>query len=153
MNRIIIALAALFASAIFVPAAHAECSDPDDASDVADCVRSIVKVPGMRRVLPPVARPPAVIRGECDADDADDLKECLKGLKVPGVGRLPPSAGRPAAEMPAERKLPDKADAAPAAGTIASTEKPEKSGEPDKGPLCQKYFPNVGRLVLVPCSE
>ena len=88
MNKIVIALAALFASAMFAPAAQALDCDADDASDIADCMRSVMKAPGMRQMLPRAARPPAVIKGDCDADDAEELKECLRGLKMPGVGRL-----------------------------------------------------------------
>lgn len=153
MNKIVIALAALFASAVFTPAAQAFDCDADDAADVADCARSVMKMPGIRQILPPAARPSAVIKEECDADDADDLKECLKGLKMPGASRLPPPDARPAAEVPVEGRLPDKAEAAPAAGTIASSEKPANPAGSDETRLCQKYFPNVGKMVSVPCRE
>jgi hypothetical protein len=153
MNKIVIAFAALLASAVFVPAAHADCSDPDDASDVADCVRSIVKVPALRPTLPPAAMPSAAMKERCDADDADDLKECMQGLKVPGVSRLAPPDARPAAEIPLERQLPDKAEAAPTAATVASSEKPAKLAEPDEAALCQRYFAGVGQMVLVPCRD
>ena len=147
MNKIVIALAALFASAMFAPAAQALDCDADDASDIADCMRSIMKAPAIRQVLPPTARPPAAIKGDCDADDADDLKECLRGLKMPGVGQLMPKGARPTAESPSEAMLPEKAELAPAAAS------PAKLRGLDDGTLCQKYFPNVGKLVSVPCPE
>jgi hypothetical protein len=150
MNRIVVALAALLASAIFVPAAQADCSDPDDASDVAACIRSIVKVPPLRTTLPPAAMPSAAMKERCDADDAEELKECLRALKAPAARQIVPPAVRPKAEVPGP---PDRAEAEPAAATIASSEKPAPRGESDATPLCQKYFPNVGKVVSVPCSE
>lgn len=152
MNKLVVALAALFASAVLAPAAQAFDCDADDASDVAECVRSAMKVPGIRQLLPPSARPSAAIKEACDADDADDLRECLKGLKIPGASRLVPPNARPAAEIPVEKKSADRAEAAPAAASIAS-DRPAKRGGSDEGPLCQKYFPNVGKLVSVPCRE
>src|SRR5712671_7871406 len=132
MNKIVIALAALFASAIFAPAGRAhDCSDPDDAADVADCVRGAVKkVPGIPQVLPPVARPPAALKAQCDADDADELKECLRGLKLPGARQVMPQGTRPAADIPVEKKLPTSVEAAPPAlpAPVAASEKPAKVG-------------------------
>lgn len=156
MHRTVLALAALLASAAFVPAAQAhDCSDADDAADVADCMRSMLKAPTLRQVLPPVPRTPAALpsamKPGCDADDADELKECLRALKTPGVGRLVPPDARPVAAIPVEKRLPDRIEAAPA--TVASTERPARLVEPDATALCQKYFPNVGQMVLVPCSE
>jgi hypothetical protein len=152
MHRTVLALAALLASAAFVPAAQAhDCSDADDAADVADCMRSMLKAPTLRQVLPPVPRPSASIKSQCDADDAEELKECLRGLKAPGVGRLAPPDARPVAGVPVEKRLPDRTEAAPA--TVASTERPARLVEPDAAALCQKYFPNVGQMVPVPCSE
>jgi hypothetical protein len=153
MRKLVVALAALLASAIFVPAAHADCSDPDDASDVADCVRSIVKVPALRPTLPRAAMPSAAMKQRCDADDADDLKECMQGLKLPSAGRIVPPDARPTAEFPVGKLLPEKAEATPTAASIASTETPGKLREPNEGPLCQKYFPNVGKLISVPCRD
>ena len=50
-----------------------------------------------------------------------------------------------------EKRLPDRTEAAPA--TVASTERPARLVEPDAAALCQKYFPNVGQMVLVPCRR
>jgi hypothetical protein len=149
MNKIVIVLAALFASAIFAPATRAhDCSDPDDAANVAKCVRGVV--PGMR---PPVARPPAVTKSQCDADDADELKECLRGLRLPGARQVIPQGTRPAAEIPVEKKLPTSVEAAPPAppAPVATSEKPAKVGGLEEPALCQKYFPNIGQMIAVPC--
>jgi hypothetical protein len=156
MNKIVSAVAALFASAVLAPAAQAyDCSDPDDAAEVAACVRGAVKkVPGIPQVLPPVARPSVVIKPECDADDADDVKECLRGLKLPSAGRVIPQGTRPAAEIPVEKKLPAKVETAPPApppAPVAAPEKPAKVGGLEESGLCQKYFPNIGKLISVPC--
>jgi len=154
MNKTVVAVAALLASAIFAPAAHAaDCDPDDDAAEIAECVRRAVKIPGLRQVLPPAARPSTAIKPECDADDEDDLKECLRGLKMPGAGRRVAPGGRPAAEMPVERKPPGKAEAAPAAASIAATDRPAAVKEPDATRRCQKYFPNVGKTLSVPCNE
>jgi hypothetical protein len=154
MNKIVVALGALFASAVFAPAAQAFC-DQDDASDVADCVRGAVKrVPGLPKVLPPTPRSPAVVKGDCDADDADELKECLRGLKIPSARQLIPQGTRPAAEIPAEKKSPDRVEAvspAPSA-PVATTEKPAKVGGLEESSLCQKYFPNIGKVLAVACT-
>jgi hypothetical protein len=145
MNKIIVVLAALVAAAFLTPAAQAFDCDADDAAEVADCVRSVLKVPGLPRVLPPVVRPPAVLRDGCDLEDADDVAECMRKMRVPGVGRLLPKAASPADEIVPTEVLPGKIELAPAAG-------PAKLGGPDGGILCQKYFPSLGRMVLVPCE-
>ena len=148
-------LATLVAMILLAPTAVAFDCDPDD---VADCVRSILKVPPVRQVVPSIPRPQAVLKGECDADDEDDVKACLHGLGVPGVGRLSEPDARPVA-VPTEGKPPEKqSEAAPASATVASrpTPSPELAArvEPDVAPeRCQKYFSAVGQIVDVPCGE
>jgi len=129
-----------------------------DTDNIADCVRSILKVPPIRQVVPTVPRPPALPKAECDANDEDDVKACLRGFKVPGVGRLSEPDPRPAAAAPAERKPAEKSEVASSSSIAAS--KPALSPElaarvqPDSTPeRCQKYFPAVGQLVHVPCGE
>ena len=153
MNKIVTALAAMLACAIFVPAAHAFDCDADDAADVAECARSVMKAPGIRRLLPTPAGPSASLKQQCDADDAEEMKECMRELQASRANRLPPMGARPFAQAPAERKVPEKVEATPTTAMIVSSEKTARFAAPDDGPLCQKYFPNVGKLVSVPCSQ
>jgi len=148
-------LAALITINYLAPTAFAFDCETDD--DVADCVRSIVKFPPVRKVVPSVPRPSAVLKEECDDDDEDDIKVCLRGLKVTGVGQNKPDL-RPAATVPAERKPAEKSETAPASATVVprSTRTPGLPArvEPDRAPeRCQKYFSAVGQLVDVPCGE
>jgi hypothetical protein len=146
MNKIIIALAALFASAICAPAAQAYC----DADEIADgeCGRGM-KMPSLRKLLPPTAGPSVAAREECDADDAAELKECLRGLSGQSARPLAGPAARPAADIPAQ-VAPDKTAALPPDTTVASSETPAK---PDGASLCQRHFPSIGQSIPVPCSE
>lgn len=155
MHKLGAMLATLVAIVLLAPTAFAfDC----DADDLADCVRSILKVPPVRQVVPSIPRPQAVLKGECDADDEDDVKACLHGLRVPGGGRLAEPDVRPVA-VPTEGKPPEKkSEAAPASATVASrpTPSPELAArvEPDVAPeRCQKYFSAVGQIVDVPCGE
>jgi hypothetical protein len=102
-------LAALVSIILLAPTAFAFDCDPDD---IADCVRSILKVPPVRQVVPSIPRPPAVLKGECDADDEDDVKACLRGLRVPGVGRYSEPDARPVA-APTEGDFPENVAAKP----------------------------------------
>jgi hypothetical protein len=120
-----------------------------DTDDIADCVESIVKSPHIRQVIPSIPEPRAVLKGECDAFDEDDVKACQRGLKVPGVGQRSKPDPRPAAPVPAERKPVEKSEAAPSPATAAAAHV-EPNNMP---PRCQKYFPAVGRLVDTPCNE
>jgi hypothetical protein len=145
MNKTLIALAALFASAILAPAAQA--CDPEDIAE-GECARG-VRIPSLRQLLPPAVRPSAVAKEQCDADDAAELRECLRGLKIPSARRLVAPDAQPAAGV-SEKVAPDKTAGAPAPSTLASSEKPDV---PEPASLCQKYFPNVGQLITVPCGE
>jgi hypothetical protein len=139
-------LVALVAIILTAPTALAfDC----DSGDIADCVESIVKAPPIRQVIPSIPGPRAVLKGECDAFDEDDVKACLRGLKVPGVGQRSKPDPRPAAPAPAEGKPVEKSEAAPSPATAAAAHV-----EPNiTPPRCQKYFPAVGQLVDVPCRE
>ena len=152
MHRLGAMLAALMALILLALTAFAFDCDTDD---VAKCVRSIVKLP-LRQVVPSVPRPSTVLKGECGSDNKDDIKTCLRGLKVPGVGGLSEPDARPAV-APAEGKRPEKkSEAAPTSATVASkpTQNPGVAAreEPyNSAPeRCQKYFPAVGQLVDVP---
>jgi hypothetical protein len=96
MHNLGAALAALVAIILAPTALAFDC----DADDVTGCVRSILQVPPVRQVVPSIPRPPTVLKGACDADDEDDVKACLRGLKVPGVGRLSEPDARPVASKP-----------------------------------------------------
>jgi hypothetical protein len=146
MNKTIIALAALFASAICAPAAQAHC----DAEEIAEgeCARGI-RMPGFGQLLPPAARSSAAAKDQCDADDAAELKECLQAMKAHSARQPSPQGARSVAETPT-REAPDRTAAAPPDTTVAST---EKSAKPDEAPLCQRYFPNIGQSMSVPCND
>jgi len=140
-------LAALGAIVIIAPTALAFDCDTDD---VADCVRSILKVSPVRQVVPSIPRPSAVLKGECDADDEDDIKVCLRGLKAPGVGRLSEPDARPVA-APAEGKPPEKlSEAAQASATVASKHTPGFAASPRSAKL---VVPLPERALLQPQSE
>ena len=47
MKQVVIALAALAATAYIAPASYALDCDPDDVSEVAECMESIIKLPSM----------------------------------------------------------------------------------------------------------
>ena len=47
MKQVVIALAALAATAFIAPASYALDCDPDDVSEVAECMESIIKLPSM----------------------------------------------------------------------------------------------------------
>jgi hypothetical protein len=148
MNKTIVALAALFASAICAPVAQA--CDPEEIAE-GECARG-ARMPSLHQLLPPAVRPSAVAKEECDADDAAELKECLRGLKGPSARQLAPPAERSATEVPA-KEAPDKTAAAPPDTTVASSEKPTKPGGPEAASQCQKYSPNIGQMITVPCGE
>ena len=147
MIKIIIALAAFFASTVCTPAARAHDCDPEEIAD-GECGRG-VRIPSLRRLLPPAVRPSVAAREECDADDADDLKECLRALKVPGARQLAAPAAPLATEAPA-KEAPDKTTALEPQTPVASIDKPAKL---DGVQLCQRYFPAIGQSITVPCSE
>jgi hypothetical protein len=120
-----------------------------DCDNIADCVDSIVKYPHIRQVIPSIPGPRAVLKGQCDAFDKDDVKTCLRGVKVPGVGQRSKPDPRPAGPAPAERKPVEKSEAAQSPATAAAAHV-----EPNiTPPRCQKYFPAVGQLVDVPCRK
>ena len=172
MHKLTALLAALAATILLAPTAQAfDC----DTEDVADCVRSITRALPGRQIIPPAPRPPAV-KGECDGDDDDDVKDCLSGQKLPRTGhrhdpapcslsgrgsgchRHPELNPRPAAAVPAERRPPEMSEATPAPSSVAArptrtpafAEHVEPNGAPER---CHKYFPAVGQLVDVPCRE
>jgi hypothetical protein len=148
MNKTLIALAALFASLISAPAARA--CDPEDIAE-GECARG-VRIPSLRQLLPPAIRPSAVAKEQCDADDAAELRECLRGLKIPSARRIAAPDAQPPAEV-SEKVAPDRTAGAPAPSTLASSEKSVKPDVPEATSLCQKYFPNIGQLITVPCGE
>jgi hypothetical protein len=150
MNKIIVALAALFASAIWVPAAQAHDCDPEEIAE-GECGRG-VRIPGLRHVLPPAVRPSAAAREACDADDAAELKECLRGMRASSGRQFVPPAVRSATEVPA-KEAPDKAATAAPDTTVAASDKSAKLVGPDGAAICQRYFPNIGKSMPVPCSD
>jgi hypothetical protein len=140
MNKIVIALAAFFASAAFVPAAQAMDCDPDDVADVAACMRGMIKMPSLKQALPP--RSSSALKEECDADDPAELKACMRGLKGPG----------PVAAPHTEKKLPERtAEPASTPAAIAASPKPTTPAGAEEPRLCQQYFANIGQTIAVPC--
>ena len=147
MIKIIIALVAFFGSTICTPAARAHDCDPEEIAD-GECGRG-VRIPSLRQLIPPAARPSAAAKGECDPDDADELKACLRALKVPGARQLAAPAAPHVTEAPT-KEAPDKATALEPQTPVASIEKPASL---DATQLCQRYFPAIAQSVTVPCSE
>ena len=72
MKQLLLALTALFASVLIVPAAQASDCDADDAEELARCLAR-AKMPGAASSLPPPGRSPAAIATKCDPDE-DDLR-------------------------------------------------------------------------------
>lgn len=156
MHKLGASLITLVAIMLLAPTAHA--FGCDDTDDMADCVQSILKAPPVRQLLPTATRAQTVLKGECDADDEDDVKACLRKLKAPGVGQFTKSYPPSATATPVEKKPVEKSEATPGSATIASrpTHSPELAAHVDRDtapPGCQKYFSAVGKLVEVPCSE
>jgi hypothetical protein len=150
MNKIIVALAALLASAICAPAAQAYDCDPEEIAE-GECGRAM-RMPGLRQLVPPAVRQSAAAAEECDADDAAELRECLRGLKASSGRQFGPSAGRTATAVPAQ-EAPNKTAAVPPDTAVASSETSAKLVGPDAASLCQRYFPNIGQSIPVPCGE
>ena len=156
MHKLGASLITLVAIMLLAPTVHA--FGCDDTDDMADCVQSILKAPPVRQLLPTATRAQTVLKGECDADDEDDVKACLRKLKAPGVGQFTKSYPPPATATPVEKKPVEKSEATPGSATIASrpTHSPELASHVDRDtapPGCQKYFSAVGKLVEVPCGE
>jgi hypothetical protein len=152
MSKLIYALAALVACVISAPAARArDVEDVEEVSDLKDCLRG-AKVPGIRQLAPSEIRPSAAAREACDPDEVDDVARCLRGLKLPGTRQGIPADVRPVVE-PKEHRTVIGSSPEPAQGAPVVAEQPARLGGPDDGALCKKYFPNVGELITVPCSE
>jgi|SRR5215471_6946824 len=156
MHKLGASLITLVAITLIAPTALA--LGCDDTDDIADCVQSIVKAPPVRHLLPTATRTPTVLKGECDADDEDDVKACLQKLKAPAIGQFTKSYPRPAAAAPVEKKPVEKSEAVAVSQTIASrpTHTPELAAHLERDtapPGCQRYFSAVGKLVEVPCGE
>jgi len=149
MNKFIYALAAPVAYVISAPAARA--CDVEDVSDLKDCLRG-AKVPSIRQLIPSEIRPSAAAREACDPDEVDDVARCLRGLKLPTIRQGIPADVRPVVE-PKEHRAVIGSNPEPAQGAPVVVEQPAKLGGPDEGPLCKKYFPNIGQMITVPCSE
>lgn len=157
MKKMLLALGALIASAAFVPAAQADDCDPDDgAVEFAKCLAG-KKLPGLGQILPPM-RPPVAIGKDCDPDD-DDFKACMRDMKLPGMrqgmssGQAIPSEMRPKADV---RQFRD--DNKVAGGKVEPPASPEASsmkaaGEVTDGPVCTRFLPNLGKSVVIPCSQ
>ena len=111
-----------------------------------------MRMHGLRQLLPSVPRPSALAKEQCDADDAAELKECLKAMRAPNARPLVPPAARPAAEIPVT-EAPDKTAALPPEPAVATSDRPATLAAPDEAALCQRYFPNIGQTMQVPCSK
>jgi hypothetical protein len=156
MHKLGTSLITLVAIMLIGPTAHA--FGCDDTDDIADCVQSIVKAPPVRQLLPTATKAPTMLTGECDPDDEDNVKACLRKLKAPDVGQFTKSHPRTAAAAPAEKQPVENSEEAPGSATVAlrPTHTPELAAHVERDtarPGCQKYFSAVGKLVEVPCGE
>jgi hypothetical protein len=135
MNKTMVALAALLASAVWAPAAQA-C----DLEDIAagECTRGL-RMPSVRQLVPPAARPSA------DADDAAELKECLRKLRATNARQLVSPGVRSAT-----KEAPGTTLAAPTDTPVALSQIPTRV---DGASLCFRYFANIGQTIPVPCNE
>jgi hypothetical protein len=110
MNKLIIAMAALAASAFFAPASHAFDCDADDIGEVAECARKIIKkVPGASRLLPSSGRVSATPQARCESDNPDRMRDCLRQRErnAPRPSRMPPSASSLCADADDAEELND----------------------------------------------
>ncbi len=141
MNKTMVALAALLATAVWTPAAQA-C----DLEDIAagECTRGL-RMPSVRQLVPPAARPSAAAKETCDADDAAELKECLRKLRATNARQLVSPGVRSAT-----KEAPGTTLAAPTDTPVALSQIPTRV---DGASLCFRYFANIGQTIPVPCNE
>jgi hypothetical protein len=148
MKQLLLAVTALIASMLIVPAAQASDCDDDDAVELARCLAR-AKIPGARQFIAPPGRSPAAIATRCDPDE-DDYQDCLRALKVPAARPSLPSGPRTVVEP----KSATPSLAPPAADKSSRTGGPQaKAGSGAGTDLCKKYFPSIGQVVMVPCGE
>ena len=85
MKQVVIALAALAATAFIAPASYALDCDPDDVSEVAECMESIIKLPSMMPDMPKMGGGGRMSRAEmmeeCGATNDRELKECIREMQ------------------------------------------------------------------------
>jgi hypothetical protein len=96
MKQIVIALAALAATAFIAPATYAADCDPEDVSGVAECMETIVKLPSMLPDMPEMPSMPnmgstpkmggrgaskAAMMEQCGAENEAELKECMREMR------------------------------------------------------------------------
>ncbi len=151
MTRYAFALAALLASQTFAPAARADDCDPDDgAAEFARCLaqRNLNR---LRQTLPAPPRLPSRLGKLCDADDDED--DCPRGGRIPAVRQplppMPPSRQKQSAtpeptSTPKARAASAPPDATPGPATAAAASEP---------PVCTRYLPNLGKTIVIPCTE
>jgi hypothetical protein len=128
MHKAIVALAAALGAAAFAPAASA-------CIDDAPCPRGI---PSYKQYIPKGVPPiPNVPRGE-----------------FPDPPPIPKAA--PKLPKAAQQKAPKKVEGADASGATPkaseSGEKPAAGSTPERGPICTRYMPSLGRAVEIPCE-
>jgi hypothetical protein len=81
MKQVVIALAALAASAFVAPASYALDCDPDDVSEIAECMESILKIPSMMPDMPKAGgrgMSRSEMMEQCGAENDRELKECIR---------------------------------------------------------------------------
>jgi hypothetical protein len=152
MKKLLLALAALLASVAFVPAAHADDCDPDDGA--AEFARCLAKRSLNRLRQAPTPRLPSRLSKLCDADDDED--DCPRSARIPAVRQPLPPTPRSRAEMPTTRH---KQSAAPEPKSRAAATPPDATVGPataaaaSEAPVCTRYLPNLGKTIVIPCSE
>lgn len=132
MYKVIVVLAAAIGTAAFAPAASA-------CIDDAPCPRGI---PSYQQYIPKgVPGIPKVPRGE-----------------LPDPPPIPKAV--PKLPNPAQQKAPKKVEGADAAGAspkasesdVKVVEKSAAGSPPERGPVCTRYMPTLGKAVEIPCE-
>jgi hypothetical protein len=131
MYRAILVLAAAIGAAVFAPAARA-------CIDDAPCPP---RIPNYQQYIPRgVPGIPSIPKGELPDPPA-----------IPKALPKPPTA---------QQKTPKKVEGADASGAapkasendVRVVEKPAAAGAPERGPVCTRYLPSLGKAVEIPCE-
>jgi hypothetical protein len=132
MHKAIVVLAVAIGAAAFAPAASA-------CIDDAPCPRGI---PSYQQYIPKgVPSIPKVPRGELP-----DPPPIPKGIPKP------PKAS--------QQNAPKKVEGADASGAtpkasesdVKGSDRPSSAGPTERGPVCTRYMPTLGRAVEIPCE-
>ena len=130
MYKAIVVLATAIGAATFAPAAWA-------CVDGAPCPAGI---PSYKQYIPKGV--PGIPRGELP--------------DPPPIPKAAPRLPKPAAQQNAPKKVEgaDASGAAPKASEsdVKAGERPGSASTPERGPVCTRYVPSLGKAVEIPCE-